>query len=81
MKINRMQIKIGAAIVLVILLVVWIVQNTESIPVKFFFWEPRIPRAVWIVIAIAVGFVLGMLVGSRVYEGSPRKKIVEKTTP
>jgi len=80
MRVSRMQVKIGVIILLVIVGVVLIVGNTEKVSMNFFGLAVPLPRAVWIVIAMAAGFVIGMLVGSRVYEGKPKKRIQEKAS-
>jgi len=80
MPVSRMQIKIGLIIVLVIVGVMLIVRNTDPVKVNFFIGAVPLPMAVWIVIAMAAGFVIGMLVGSRVYEGKPKKRIQEKAS-
>lgn len=73
MKLSRKKIKIAGIVLLVILCVVVIVQNTESRPFHLLMWTPHLPMALWIVLALAVGFVFGMLAGSRVYEEDEEK--------
>ena len=53
------QIKIGLAILAVLIVIVAILQNTTSVNVKFLFLSMTMPTAVLIIFATLVGFVLG----------------------
>jgi len=50
-----MKIKLIFIIALVILLVVFSVQNAEIVPVKFLFWQLEISRALLILISAGIG--------------------------
>ena len=56
------KIRFIAAIILVVLCVIIVLQNTEAVETKFLFFAITMPRAVWLLIATMVGFVLGVLV-------------------
>ena len=73
MKISMKKMKIIGIVLLVILGAVLVIQNTQMARIQVFAWEVPLPRAVWFVLAVAIGFVLGMIVGSRVYEGDKRE--------
>lgn len=54
---------IGLGVVLV-LLVIFIIQNTDSAVVRFLGWEGRAPQAVLLLIAVAAGIFLTATAGS-----------------
>ncbi len=55
----KKNIKVYAGLGLLILVVLFTLQNTETVPISFLFWEFRISRALMI---FAI-FVIGVLVG------------------
>ncbi len=55
----KKNIKAYAGIGLLILVVLFTLQNTETVPISFLFWEFRISR----VLMILMIFVIGVLVG------------------
>ncbi|MDH5764136.1 MAG: LapA family protein [Nitrospinota bacterium] len=52
-------LKMYAGLGLLILVVLFTLQNTETVPISFLFWEFRISR----VLMILLIFVIGVLVG------------------
>jgi uncharacterized integral membrane protein len=48
--------------VLLVLLVIFIAQNSERVDVTLYFWEFRMPLAIALVLAAVVGAVIGWLV-------------------
>jgi uncharacterized integral membrane protein len=52
------------ALVLIVLLVVFVLQNTDSAPVEFLWLDGDAPVAVLLLIAAAVGMAIAALVGS-----------------
>ena len=52
-------IKVYAGLGLLILVVLFTLQNTETVPISFLFWEFRISRTLMIFMI----FVIGVLVG------------------
>lgn len=56
------------------IVIVFMVQNVETVTVNFFAWNVTIPRAIMILIVLVVGTVLGYIVRSIGY----RKKRKEK---
>jgi len=46
--------------IVVLLIVIFAIQNSDSINLKLFFWEVRIPKALLIIISICVGLIAGM---------------------
>jgi len=59
-----MRPKIIVGIVLVILLVVFVVQNTAVVTYRFLFWSVSMSQVVLFPLAALVGFLLGFIVGS-----------------
>ena len=55
----KKNIKMYAGLGLLILVVLFTLQNTETVPISFLFWEFRISRALMIILI----FVIGVLVG------------------
>ena len=55
----KKNIKVYAGLGLLILVVLFTLQNTETVPISFLFWEFRISRALMIIMI----FVIGVLVG------------------
>lgn len=61
---SRIKIVIIAVLALLVLIVV--LQNTKSVETKILFVTIEMPRAALLLVAAAVGFVLGFLVAGRV---------------
>jgi uncharacterized integral membrane protein len=55
----KKKLKAYAGLGLLILVVLFTLQNTETVPISFLFWEFRISRALMILMI----FVIGVLVG------------------
>lgn len=55
---------LGVAALVLILLVVFIVQNTQSVQVSYFGWEGSAPLAAALLIAAVAGMVLALVAGS-----------------
>ena len=70
-----MKIKTTGIIILAILIVIFTLQNTETISVKLWFWHIETSKALLIVTTIAAGAVFGMLLPSI------RKSIITKDKP
>lgn len=58
------QTKFTLGVVLLILLVVFTAQNMEVVTLKLFFWQLSISRALMVFFVLAIGVVIGLLVGS-----------------
>lgn len=59
------KIKMAAAAILAILLVVVILQNTKPVETKLVFITITMPRAVLLVTMLGLGFALGILAAGR----------------
>ncbi len=60
-----MRIGIFITILLIILLVIFTIQNSEIVAVKLFFRIFEISRALLIIICIFIGFLIGILIPRR----------------
>jgi len=59
-------------VLLIVLVLIFVLQNTQIIEVKVLFWKLSISRVILIVLALVVGFILGRL--SRISLGQGSKK-------
>ncbi len=72
-----MKTKIVIAIVLTVLLIIFVLQNTEIVIVNFWFWDLSLPRALLLFISFAIGLIIGLIIPST-KKGS--EQIEEKTS-
>lgn len=56
-----MNIKRYLAIIALILLLVFIVQNVTVVDIRFLFWQLSVSRAIMFFILLAIGIVIGWL--------------------
>jgi len=63
-------------IIIGIIVIVFMVQNVETVDVSFFAWSVSIPRALMILIVFVVGLGLGYIVRSIGYR--KKKRAAEK---
>jgi uncharacterized integral membrane protein len=59
-----MKSKIVIIILLAVLLIIFVLQNTEIVVIKFWFWDLSIPRALLLFVTFAVGLIIGLMVPS-----------------
>lgn len=59
-----MQLKSGITLVLLCLVLVFALQNSESVSVVFLVWEFALPRALILFLFFAVGFLCGIAVSN-----------------
>ncbi len=58
-----MRIRSVAILVLLLLFLVVIVQNTEVVSVRLLFWDPVMSRMILLALSLAVGVIVGFLLG------------------
>lgn len=63
--------KVIAGLVVGVLFVIFLFQNMDYVPLRFYFWERSVPKIILIPLAILVGFVAGFV--SAKIKGRPRK--------
>lgn len=59
-----MKTKIVVIALLAVLLIIFVLQNTEMVIVNLFLWDISIPRALLIFVCFAMGLVFGLLIPS-----------------
>ena len=59
-----MKTKIIFIIFLTILLIIFVLQNTEIVIVNFWFWDLSIPRALLLFVCFAMGLIIGLIIPS-----------------
>ena len=60
--IKMAHIKLILSVIVAVLGLIIVLQNTESVQTRFFFWSVTMPRAVLIVGTMMIGFALGTVV-------------------
>lgn len=59
-----MKTKIIIIIILAVSLIIFVLQNTETVAIKFWFWELSIPRALLLFVCFALGIIIGLIIPS-----------------
>jgi uncharacterized integral membrane protein len=59
-----MKIKVFIIVLLAIFLIVFVLQNTENVVIKLWFWDLSIPRALLLFVCFAIGLVIGLIIPS-----------------
>jgi uncharacterized integral membrane protein len=58
-----MRIRSVAILVLLLLFLVVVVQNTDIVSVRLLFWDLRMSRIILLALSLAVGVIVGFLLG------------------
>ena len=66
-----MKTKIVVIALLAVLLIIFVLQNTEMVIVNLFLWDISIPRALLIFVCFAMGLVFGLLIPSSGNKSEP----------
>ncbi len=61
-------IKSITSLALIILVVIFAIQNIALVEIQVFLWNFSIPRALLIAILLAVGFIIGLLFSSLAFK-------------
>lgn len=72
-----MRPKVIGGLVLLVLLVIFVAQNTATVTYRFLFWSVSMSQVILFPLAALVGFLLGFLmgnVGRRSAAGKPTKE-------
>jgi uncharacterized integral membrane protein len=51
------------AIVLGVLALIFVIQNTDSHEVHLLFWDPKLPVWLWLLVMLLIGMAIGWLLG------------------
>lgn len=74
-----MRTKLIFTLILLILVVIFALQNSNSVTVHFLFWESTLPVALIIVISLAAGGIIGLLYSIPGKKEKTKEKSKEKT--
>lgn len=66
-----MKSKIVVIVLLTVLLIIFVLQNTEIVVVNFWFWDLSLPRALLLFVTFAVGLIVGLMIPTSRKEKSP----------
>ncbi len=75
-----MKFKLSLSIALLLLVVIFTLQNTEIVTIKFLIWDMEISRALLIFLLLGIGIVIGSILGSARTKG-PAAKTTSKEWP
>lgn len=73
-----MSAKVIGIIVLLLVMVIFAIQNTQPVAIKFLFWGIETSAVLSILVSFIIGFLVGWLV---LWAGSGRKKEKESPSP
>jgi len=71
-----MKSKTIVAIVLIILCLIVLLQNTQIVTLRFFFWEVSISRIFLLPCLILLGFIMGYVTAKRGYKSRQKSKVI-----
>ncbi len=67
------QTKLIIAMILLLLLVIFTVQNASVITINLFFWQYSISRALMIFFVLSIGVIIGLVLGTYILTHQPPK--------
>jgi len=67
-----MKTKLGLAMALLLGVVIFTLQNTEMISIRFLFWQFSLSRALMLFLVLGIGVLLGFLLGTYRSNGSAK---------
>lgn len=70
-----------AIIVIIFLITIFVLQNTEVVDITFLFWQMSLSRVLLLLGAIAVGVIIGLLIGWDLFRSKKKKGSKEKIEP
>lgn len=72
-----MKPKIIFFLVIAVLFLIFLIQNTQVVTLRLYFWEISMSQIILIPLAILIGFVLGFIVG-KISKKGPKPKVEKK---
>lgn len=69
-----MKTKIVIIAMLTVLLIIFVLQNTEIVVINIFFWDLSIPRALLLFVCFGLGLVIGLIIPSSQKKSIPDTK-------
>ena len=73
-----MKTKVIFFLVVAALFLIFLIQNTQVITLRLYFWEISMSQIILIPLAILIGFVLGLIVG-KISKRGPKLKAGKKS--
>jgi uncharacterized integral membrane protein len=68
-------------LILLILVVIFTLQNTDSVQLRFLVWQAQVSRALVFFIVLAIGIALGLVIGNRGTKRHVRAQAKSKHRP
>lgn len=68
-----MRYRTGLVVIFIVLLVIFLLQNSEAYPINFLFFEWEMAGSIFILVNSLLGFAIGFLVG-RIRNGEVRER-------
>ena len=65
-----MSLKLYTGLFLLVLVVVFSIQNVEIVTIKFLFWELAISRALMIILVLSLGILIGWFLSAHYRKSS-----------
>ncbi|MDF1574797.1 MAG: LapA family protein [Bacteroidales bacterium] len=59
-----MKTKVVIIILLAVTLIVFVLQNTETVLINIFFWDISMPMALLLFVCFAIGVIIGLIIPS-----------------
>lgn len=63
-----MNTKLTVGLVLLLLVVIFIVQNAVAVDINFLFWKISMSRSLMIFFVLAIGFVIGFITAGHLHK-------------
>lgn len=63
------KVKMGVTVVLLLLVVVFVIQNATIVELKFWLWTAEVPRSLLIFLTLVIGFVIGWFMNPFMHRG------------
>ena len=70
-----MKFKISASFILLLLVVIFTLQNTEVVTIKFLIWEFALSRALMFFLLLGIGILIGSFIGGHSVKSHSGEKL------
>ena len=75
-----MKFKLSLSFLLLLLVVIFTLQNTEVVTIKFLMWDMEISRALLIFLLLGIGIIIGAFLGSYRPQGQKKGPLDQEQT-